>query len=565
MQFSIEFVVYSVGGIAALAGGTGLWLHQRFQVLNERIHELERRHHETQRRELLVQRECDGLRFETEWLAVAADPNSTAARYLHVLRKHLSNSTLLLAWILDEHGVVAALDPAVQCPVRLRDLRPSESVRVFDCNTGQSRFAHLPQHVRELTAFRCHAESPSTGLLVVSAYPQIGMDGKPLSRMQALAEKVRFQRPDHPRPIFDSAEIHEIEIAQEMLELRSLLDSEYQTPQEMVEGLLGRLAQLTGYEVASLFLTEPAAQSELNSESRGQTLTRFATGGVPLEARTLQAWLSGEDVFIYELSRNLQSPLVLTPEAILQRDVSVPFRVGLMIPVDVAGERFGVLLLTQRESHLPDSSEGRLIEWASRFLVQTLERECARAELAELARRDALTGLANRRTFDAELARRLEQSSCTREPCSLLLIDLDHFKQINDQHGHLVGDEVLKIAATRLRDLSFDLRVSDQALVARYGGEEFAMILPNVGEEGAFRIAGRICNALHDHFIPTQAGPIAVSASVGVATSHETRLSSEELIARADHALYRAKHTGRNRACREFPHANHPVMEAATR
>jgi diguanylate cyclase (GGDEF)-like protein len=158
-------------------------------------------------------------------------------------------------------------------------------------------------------------------------------------------------------------------------------------------------------------------------------------------------------------------------------------------------------------------------------------------EVQHLAAVDPLTGLANRRTFEATLHREIARSVRTGEDVSLLLIDVDHFKHVNDALGHPAGDEVLRHVG---RVLSTYGREVD--LPARYGGEEFAVILPACPADEAVRVAERLRAGI--------AGPAArvtVTASAGVASVPRDATTAEELVAAADAALYRAKQSGRDR------------------
>jgi diguanylate cyclase (GGDEF)-like protein len=156
---------------------------------------------------------------------------------------------------------------------------------------------------------------------------------------------------------------------------------------------------------------------------------------------------------------------------------------------------------------------------------------------------DGLTGIANRRSFDVTLDRYLARAVSSFEPVSLVLIDIDHFKKLNDENGHQVGDDVLRQVAAVLVEHA---RVID--VPARYGGEEFAVVLPECGEDEAALVAERLRRAL------SAAGtsrPITVSA--GVATFPEHGATAESLIRAADDALYRAKAEGRNRVVSAAP------------
>ena len=181
-------------------------------------------------------------------------------------------------------------------------------------------------------------------------------------------------------------------------------------------------------------------------------------------------------------------------------------------------------------------------------VVETLrdmtDEKLAQIALEQLATRDGLTGLANRRCFDetlhAEWARALRQ----RQPLSLLMVDVDNFKAYNDANGHLGGDECLKRIATAVAS---EMRAND--LVARYGGEEFAVILPNQSLKGAASVAERIRTRVEQLQVPNRMAPAQhVTVSIGAATAIASPdNSASELVAIADAALYRAKHMGRNR------------------
>lgn len=190
--------------------------------------------------------------------------------------------------------------------------------------------------------------------------------------------------------------------------------------------------------------------------------------------------------------------------------------------------------------------QGKLIA-----VVETLrdmtDQKMAEMALQNLATRDGLTGLANRRSLDDKL--NIEWKCGQRSGASLafVLADIDHFKNYNDHYGHQKGDDCLRAVAGAIGAAVF--RPAD--MTARYGGEEFGIIMPNTDLAGAQAVAERICMAVRDLAIPHAASPTApgVTLSLGVAAVlPDSGSSLEALIAAADAALYQAKATGRNRA-----------------
>jgi diguanylate cyclase (GGDEF)-like protein len=172
---------------------------------------------------------------------------------------------------------------------------------------------------------------------------------------------------------------------------------------------------------------------------------------------------------------------------------------------------------------------------------EALER--AKEQLEQLALHDPLTGLANRRKFAERFEYDAMRAGRGRTPLSLLMVDIDRFKAINDQHGHLAGDRCLKALAALL---TANARKVD--LVARFGGEEFVVLLPETSEEQSLVAGERMRSQIQAQPISIEEGlpPVAVTVSVGAATSIGAALTLDELLARADEAMYRAKRAGRN-------------------
>ena len=172
--------------------------------------------------------------------------------------------------------------------------------------------------------------------------------------------------------------------------------------------------------------------------------------------------------------------------------------------------------------------------------------QCILDGLCELSLKDPLTGLANRRHFNSVLERSIDVVARSGEPALLLMLDIDHFKKVNDTYGHQAGDQVIQAVAAALAKC-----VRPMDTVARYGGEEFAVVLPNCHSSFGATIAERIRRTMEDLRIQaTPAQTLQITVSVGGAYAPEWVRSTTALwTERADLQLYRAKQGGRNRVC----------------
>ncbi|MCK0195815.1 diguanylate cyclase [Ancylobacter sp. 6x-1] len=213
--------------------------------------------------------------------------------------------------------------------------------------------------------------------------------------------------------------------------------------------------------------------------------------------------------------------------------------VPVMIEPDLA---IGSLCILRREPGKGETFDlGPLVDLGA-ITSDTVEGWRTAQQMRERADQDALTGLANRGRFDSELSRAIRRANRTGAPLSLLLIDLDQFKLVNDLAGHQAGDATLRTVGTLLPRLV--RRPYD--LACRFGGEEFAIILPDTDSAGALAVAALIRAALAEAALPHPARPY-VTASVGVATLQGDDIRPETLIRQADMGLYAAKREGRDR------------------
>lgn len=178
------------------------------------------------------------------------------------------------------------------------------------------------------------------------------------------------------------------------------------------------------------------------------------------------------------------------------------------------------------------------------YLAMSLLCELDRAEerLQQISVTDELTRVFNRRYLLHVIGIAFSRSRRYGEELSILMMDIDHFKSVNDVHGHHAGDQALREVAQRIRG-----RLRNIDVVARYGGEEFVAVLPSTAAEGALTLAERVRHAIADESLPTDRQAIPVTISIGVASLHGDDEDVDALLRRADRALYRAKLDGRNR------------------
>ena len=270
----------------------------------------------------------------------------------------------------------------------------------------------------------------------------------------------------------------------------------------------------------------------------------------------IRARLAGEPVEVhsaYNSDQGLTLAAQVLPDLVLL-DVDMPeldgFEVCRRLKAEVATMSIPVVFLTGAGS--TDSKIRGLELGAVDYITKPFEPAELRARvraalrtkylldlLSKKAMIDGLTGLWNRTYFDQQLAAQLSLARRSGQPLSVVMADLDHFKNINDTYGHLTGDEALRVAAACIQATC---RIED--IVCRFGGEEFAVIVPSTPADRAAIMAERLRKAIEKLALSHRGMPVPLTASFGVADV--ATFGDNEILAAADQALYRAKHRGRN-------------------
>jgi diguanylate cyclase (GGDEF)-like protein len=311
------------------------------------------------------------------------------------------------------------------------------------------------------------------------------------------------------------------------------------TDPERVRRILLRSARdVVSLEGAAVVTTDDPPTRYVVHEAHGWAKD-FEGREVSLAEKTWTAWVlrSAEEPYLLDsvAGHETRMPILVLDEGAAGAESL------LAVPLKARNRTLGGLILTGRRGAFDATAHrvlGILANQAAAALsnIQLLER------IKELAVRDGLTGLYNRRAFSEQLIQSLAREERQQGRLALLLLDIDHFKKLNDTFGHPAGDAALRNTAETLQH---HLRKADQA--ARYGGEEFAVILPGADEAGALQMAERVRQAIQKGQVIFEGARLAVTASFGVAVWPTDARQADTLLSAADRALYAAKQGGRNR------------------
>jgi diguanylate cyclase (GGDEF)-like protein len=214
----------------------------------------------------------------------------------------------------------------------------------------------------------------------------------------------------------------------------------------------------------------------------------------------------------------------------------------IFLPLVCFSKVYGVLKVYSQKEDYFDMDDFRILEIIATTAAISIENISLFKTTQELALKDPLTGIYTRRAFEDKMDEEILVSARTKKPFSLAIIDIDHFKKINDTYGHQVGDEILKYMANMIKS---SMREFD--FIARYGGEEFALIMPQTDKKTALQVLRELTNLIKNYPPVVDENIIKITVSIGVSEFPLEALSKSQIIRVADERLYKAKNEGRDR------------------
>jgi diguanylate cyclase (GGDEF)-like protein len=321
-----------------------------------------------------------------------------------------------------------------------------------------------------------------------------------------------------------------------------------------VNRLLIRSArQLVPLEAAAVVMEDEAATRYVVEAGHGWA-HELEGREVAVTERTWAAWVlrSGEDPYLLDnvAGHKDRMPILVLDEG-SNRAESL-----LALPLKASTRTLGALMLMGRRGAF-DATASRVLGVLANQAAAALSTIQMKDRIRDMAMRDGLTGLYNRRAFDEQLRHAVGYADRQKGPLGLVLLDIDHFKRLNDTFGHPAGDAALRHTAHVVEN---HLRRADEA--ARFGGEEFALILPGTDEAGTVRLAERVRGAVEKAQLVFEGARLSVTVSLGVAVWPSDGEDEEALVAAADRALYAAKEAGRNRVAAASRRPPHPTAPA---
>lgn len=305
-------------------------------------------------------------------------------------------------------------------------------------------------------------------------------------------------------------------------------------PQTLMQNVLDKIIELTRAQAGTIYLRETDTDEEVlvpfvayGVDIAGMEYLHFGQG-LPGEAARRK-----QSIVINDIPSDCRLNINLGIADVMPREVAI-------FPIIYRDSVLGVMMLASMTPFR--TNELSLLESMINQIAIVLENALAHEKVAQLSITDTLTGTYNRRYLTQRLDEEFRISHRHNSPLSALIVDIDHFKKINDQFGHQIGDEALIAVANTLKE-----NIRDSDMLARFGGEEFVIVLPHTTQKDAMTVAEKLRMAVSSRNVASM-GDHRITISVGIATIPDRKVdNSDELLGEADRALYLAKEQGRNR------------------
>jgi diguanylate cyclase (GGDEF)-like protein len=381
---------------------------------------------------------------------------------------------------------IASTRSELAIPLMVRD----EVVGVLDCQSDLPAFFDN-ETVDLLTLFATQA---SIGLQNAKLYSQLQRRAAQLEAINAIAKRTTVE-----------------------LDLKELLDR-----------LCTQLPQSFPVEAVSIFLRDEDGDLILRAQ-QGRLPSRLKLGEVLPHSYECSAHDDSHQPYCGNPSR---CPANCFPEC----------HTEVCLPLVSFGENIGLLVCASSHENAFMANDIQALESVADILATATQNARYVDRVRQLAYRDGLTGVFNRRYFESRLVDEVTRAARYGGGVSVLMVDLDHFKKINDDFGHMIGDDVLRAVST-----IFVRHLRKVDVVCRYGGEEFAVVLPATQGASAAAVAGKLRRAVANSHFPGI--PYPVTVSVGVSEFPSNGITRDDIVRAADSALYEAKEAGRNRVC----------------
>ncbi len=485
---------------------------------------------------------------ETRWMSNVVDLKRDLGRLLNLARRALGAQTVALFQLREArdrltlwHAAISgpAVNPEIDIrngegviggvakirgPVLLTDLEPG------DVRTGY--YLEEPR-VRSLIAVPVNEESVLRGVLVADS-PEAEAFGKAEQELlEGFSQEVTVILENQ------RVKLRREKKSEQRDTLRLLSDALSSTLK--VDVMLNKMVELTGevlpFEHCAVFLTDPERRRLVLRVQRGDLFEEKKEVTLALDQGLIGRIASQRNPFIFSDLQERKRKTELVPG--YRCRVRVRSFVGVPIPLE--DEQVGVYFLTSTKPRCFDSRDQETLTLLANQAAVLISNAFLHQRVEKMAVTDGLTGLNNHRHFQERLTDELERTNRHGEPLTLLILDIDHFKKINDSYGHPFGDKVLHTIAQHLFRLT---RKNDY--VARNGGEEFAIIMVNTDRRGCRTMAQRILKTIRSMKFSHEGILFPVGVSIGAAVFPDDGRTREELIQRADQALYYAKESGRD-------------------